>query len=264
MIVQSVTKKWLAAQSSPVDWCEENYTVSNNIAEFTNTFSNILFFLIPVFSLRHQVWNNYFTRVSYGSLILHGIIIVIGAASVYFHATLSLFGQMLDEVAIIWALSLGYAFLLPHNTRPKFFHGFQAVAIAVTIAAILSILWSVAPQINAFALMVFGLPLLFLKIQVLTLYSHPILRQVTAISTFCMVAAIFCWVADKTMCGLWKSAGIPGLHNLWHLLSAISSYLTITIFSYLKAVKEQPAAKPEIRFLLANRWGIPYVHCKGM
>lgn len=41
------------------------------------------------------------------------LIMVIGASSAYFHATLSLVGQLLDEVAILWVLLAGYSLWIP-------------------------------------------------------------------------------------------------------------------------------------------------------
>ena len=60
---------WLAAGSSPVDWCEENYAVSSHVAEFTNTFSNALFFLIPTVCLGAGAWKTYVQCVSIGAYV---------------------------------------------------------------------------------------------------------------------------------------------------------------------------------------------------
>lgn len=144
--------------SSEVDWCESNYAVSSFIAEFVNTFSNVLFVVIPpLLIVLFQQYARYAeTRAIY---VIWVLLIAVGLSSAYFHATLSFVGQMLDELAILWLICAGFSLWVPSRYLPVKLnrHMFKWSMFAVTLVG--TGLACLRPVVNAFALMTFGIPI---------------------------------------------------------------------------------------------------------
>lgn len=70
----------------------------NNRAQFQ--ISNIFFLAFP--PLLIYLFKDYGRHVNPGIHIVWLMLIIVGLASTYFHATLSLIGQLLDELSILW------------------------------------------------------------------------------------------------------------------------------------------------------------------
>ncbi|KAJ2485864.1 hypothetical protein IWW37_005811 [Coemansia sp. RSA 2050] len=86
--------------TSSMDWCEENYEWSPFIAEFFNSWSSLAMILLGEACARMNPTNNRaFT-------LLGRSITVVGIGSYLFHATLRYSMQMLDELPMLWAVSI--------------------------------------------------------------------------------------------------------------------------------------------------------------
>ena len=53
-----------------------------------------------------------------GIQVIWFTLVVIGVCSAYFHATLSLLGQLLDEISVLWANLAGFALWYPKELMP--------------------------------------------------------------------------------------------------------------------------------------------------
>lgn len=255
----------LARGSSDIDWCEANYDITPGIAEFYNTISNVLFFIIPPFLI--YLFQQYACQVTKGVQLIWILLFVVGLGSAYFHATLSLFGQLLDELAILWVIMAAFSLWFPKRMLPSWFAASRRrFHVLIFVLGLLgTALACIKPAVNAFVLMIFGIPSVWLLIGEIQRCHCRRAVRLGIRSALIWMLALLCWLTDRLFCDIWTSVRFPYLHCGWHLCVFISSYTGCVLFSYFHAQNEFPEQMPTLKFWPSDTWetlGVPYVILK--
>ncbi|XP_078492770.1 alkaline ceramidase 2 [Ciona intestinalis] len=245
--------------SSEVDWCENNYATIPIIAEFWNTVSNSIFFIIP--PLLIYLFKQYSRQVCSSVNLVWILLIFVGAGSVYFHSTLSLVGQLIDEIAILWVCLAALATWLPSKYLPSILRSdrrnFQAIIAGVAVVS--TCLALVKPELNHGLLFMFGVPGTVLLVLELRSCECPLVLHVGTMSAVWWCVAVLCWVSDRFLCNFLQ---FPYLHSAWHIMVCLASYMACVCYAYFYATHEVPEQCPRLRFWPHDRhtwFGIPYV-----
>ncbi|CAB0034799.1 unnamed protein product [Trichogramma brassicae] len=226
--------------SSPIDWCEGNYSISPSIAEFMNTLSNALFVLLPPVLM--HLFRDYGRFVNPGIHVIWFLLMVVGISSAYFHATLSLIFPSVCQ-----------------NSRKIFSLYTTLVTVIGTVLAMFH------PAVNAFALMTLSIPAsVCLVLELKRTKSQRVYRLGLRCGAI-LLLAITCWLNDRLFCDTWLNLNFPYLHALWHLFIFIASYTATVLFAYFSVKEERPHQTPMLKYWPRDDFelGIPYVTIKS-
>lgn len=197
-------------ETSPVDWCEPNYVYHPWVAEFWNTLSSFTFVVYGLIGLQYTKP----VQLRYCYYILIGI----GVTSAYFHATLSHFGQLLDQASII--VFVEYSIIVLYNpTSPV--HKLVPYQVASCLLLLIK------PEYNDLAMLGVGAVLLAYFTTRKGAYS-PTQGSKFKVAAVLMCIAYLFWILDHTVLKEDYHA-----HWVWHVVIATAGN---TLIDHIKVI----------------------------
>ena len=211
---------------SVVEWCEAHtdaYTYSTNIAELTNTFSNLAFTLVSLLSIYE--FNNPLFRTC------NIVLFLVGIGSATFHATDTYLGQILDE-APMSMLMYYYLFIACHIQKWRF--------PRVMYIGLATFGWSLYLTFRIYTIFItmFVVQLVFpILIVVFYVKKTKTQKRLLLYSLVMALIAKSCWIYERYLHATFQCPTMfvdPSyyLHSYWHIGIAIAHYLFMkTLFA---------------------------------
>ncbi|KAH7722969.1 Alkaline ceramidase [Aphelenchoides avenae] len=261
-------ERWFAYESGHA-WCESAYKYQTLpfVAEFANTVTNLPIIVLPM--VNAMLLRRYITEVNWLIFLPHLLLTINGLASSYYHATINLFGQLVDELSILWLINICVVAYLPTmKWYPAVFrqHISQIRWIIVTLTVMISALCFLKPSINAFALMTFSIPGVCVIYYEGTNAGIPEAEKFTWRVFGLWGLAVTFWISDRLFCDVWLYLGTPYLHAIFHLLSSVAAYNVFVMFSLLDINRRAEAYEhnftAKVKYFPVNRPGrfsLPYI-----
>lgn len=185
-----------------VHFCEKKYEVLDWIAEYNNSTSAIIYLLVALF-----YYNTKIRELSY-------YIFFMGISTMIMHGTLRYYGQILDELSII--------FIFHQNIKRLYKKNLNFVL-----------------YFNIFIYLIFN-NYYFIFLSIFFTYKTFILKKICAKNNFKKNEKIFiyiyyfyftlagiCWFIDQKLCGYFPNIQF---HALWHCFSGIGIFFAFYTF----------------------------------
>ncbi|CAK8697919.1 unnamed protein product [Clavelina lepadiformis] len=212
--------------------------------------SNIPFLVLPLIMM--SLHKNYSTRVPHCNHVnlVWLLLIGIGIGSIYFHATLSLFGQFIDEIGILWVCCAVMCvwmldcYLHPWCRRHRSWYQIIVICFAL-LATLLSFL---KPEINHFFLFLFIVPAFMVLKNEMNKSDYCLFKRLCKYTLATWTLALLFWVCDRVFCPFWLHLHFPYLHGIWHILTSIGGCEACVCYAYCYAKEQVSEKQPVLQF----------------
>mmetsp|Transcript_23509 Transcript_23509/g.51566 ORF Transcript_23509/g.51566 Transcript_23509/m.51566 type:complete len:261 (-) Transcript_23509:262-1044(-) len=245
----------MTGNETTIDWCEENYVVMPEVAEFWNTLTSVLCIVPPLLF--------FFQRTPDGVGMIpwmYPLIAFIMVGSALFHGTLTWFGQLLDEVPILAFISFSFSATLDsitivgkegeaiqrrswapgpralldfglfqvtmitvlYTTKAKAYGLFLGCAVAQALSHWPLILWELSGRLKPY---------------------RKVVMRMLAMHVGLGYGGYAIWCLENAFC---ERLRFLQLHAWWHPLATMSlkPFIDLLLFQRLVACGEKPAYRP--------------------
>ncbi|ERE78212.1 alkaline ceramidase 3 isoform X2 [Cricetulus griseus] len=204
--------------TSTLDWCEENYALTQFVAEFWNTVSNLIMIVPPIFGAIQSIRDRLEKRYIAAYLALT----VVGMGSWCFHMTLKYEMQLLDELPMIYSCCI-FVYCMFECFKTKSSINYHLL----------------------FTLVLFSLIVTMIYLKVKEPIFHQVMYGMLVFTLVLRSIYIVTWNFRK------RAPPILGVatqfHAWWHILTGLGSYLHILFSLYTRTLYLK--YRPKVKFL---------------
>jgi len=220
--------------TASIDWCEQNYAVTQWVAEFWNTVSSLAMVSAGILGVCTR-------RFAPEIRIAFALLVVVGLGSIAFHGTLRFELQMLDELPMLYLVTWLVWLLVENEPGRRLGPWFPALLVVYLLLATAGATLNRGDaQFLAFHVS-FGALELFCLGRVAWLALRPENRSVRgrfALGLAAYATGIAIWFVDLKACP-WVSVTLPAhgipnpqLHAWWHVLVSLGFFLLLGVVSF--------------------------------
>ncbi len=260
---------WSPSTSS-IDWCERNYVFTKYIAEFWNCISSLLMCLLGGILIIRGLYYNIEKRF----LLMNFSFGFVGFGSAYFHGTLTHFGQMADELPMVYSMIIWW-FILFQMNKFKLNNQIISFDIFIILGIFYSLLWTYIHTLKTFIL-IFQIHFTFMVlggiIKLIYLYKQKqyhinSIRYLIIAYVGLLIPAIISWIIDQQLCEKMNSKNgfNPQFHAWWHLICAIDCHMGIVCAEAMRLLSikhlkySKQSFKPQDHLHIVFHFGLPFV-----